>query len=92
MTQKDNDHSDQAGPELGRLQSQLKRLRARVHLPRGRGGAACEALLTRLRQDEIQMDEQTARQLQNLLKSLRYRIEDLKRENQRARRQPTFMR
>lgn len=75
-------------PELLRT---LDRVRHRIRLSRGRGGMALDALLRRLHQGEVEMDEQTALQVNAVIESLVFAHEDVEAEKNRMRREPWRM-
>jgi hypothetical protein len=60
----------------------LDRLRARAGSMRGTGHLALEALIGRIHRGEAEIDEMTARQLETLLVSLDYKLDDLRSEAQ----------
>lgn len=79
-------------PEQRQLVDALTRLLGQNRLPRGQGGRMGQALLSRLRQGEVQMDQKTLQQLTRLLESLGWKLDDLKAQRDRARRRGPHMR
>ena len=73
---------------LAELQDALTRFEARHRMRRGRGAHSQGMLLRRLRNDEVQIDEETAQQLAYLLESAGYALDDAKSQTRRAKNEP----